>query len=81
MYVPLVLDEVHISRDSFLPTTLPMMTQVTNMEYAEDGISFAKQDGSMFMINSNNESAPIQNSNDGPKLNQLMQPHGSGLKF
>ncbi|KAK6155440.1 hypothetical protein DH2020_009688 [Rehmannia glutinosa] len=72
--------EVHVNRETDLSvSTLPMRTQVTNGESAEDSISFSQQGGGLkLLISSNKESQTLENSEEGQiKTNQMMQSGGA----
>lgn len=72
------IQEVHIDRDI---DKLPMKTQVTNVESAEDGISFPQQDGVKLLITSNKGYPILKHIEEGNKPNQTMQTGGVDLKF
>lgn len=72
------IQEVHINRDI---DQLPMKTQVTNVESAEDGISFPQQDGLKLLITSNKGSPILKQIEEESNPNQTMQTGGMDLKF
>lgn len=67
--------EVQINRERVWPTTPPMMTQVTYMENAENGISFPKKDGLKSPNNSHKEFSTLQNSEAVPSADKDIVHH------
>ncbi|KAI3457896.1 hypothetical protein Pfo_014559 [Paulownia fortunei] len=66
--------EVHVNGENDLSvTTLPMRTQVTNGESAEDAISFSQQGGLKLLISSNKRSLTLENSEGDHIPNQTME--------